>query len=152
MKVNTIIRSCALFMVGAVLTMTSLSSIGVGHTKEAVHSAGPSICQVQGDRMAYVGRRIVLSLVYSFDGGSHEMLIDKSCQGRNILNVTTALGEGDSTVKNFFDAYDAHCRAGRKGVWCSYKVEIEAEVTIVQNGDGTLAGNLERIFSYNFLE
>lgn len=139
-------------MVGVVFMMTSVSSIGFAHTKEAVHSDGISVCQIQGDRVAYVGRRVVLSLVYSFDGGSHEMLVDKSCQGRNILNVTTALGEGDSTVKNFFDAYDAHCRADRKGVWCSYKVEIEAEVTIVQNGDGNLAGNLERIFSYDFLE
>ena len=79
------------------------------------------------------------------------MLIDKSCKDQNILNVTTTLGKGDETVREFFNSYEARCQASKNGERCRSDAEIEAEITIVQNEDRTLAGNMERILSYKFL-
>jgi hypothetical protein len=69
-----------------------------------------SICKINGNPKAYVGKVVTISALYLTDSSNYEYLKDSKCSRLNILELGFLVPERDASVARFEQAQAAECR------------------------------------------
>lgn len=119
---------------------------------ESSHST--SICDIQRNKSAYIGKTVLLHAVYETDKSNFTYLRDKrstlkECSTHKIIELASVSLMHDASVLNFFKRGDLICQEKKRPVVCNLTANVTAEVQIMDGGDG-LTAYLLKVIDFNY--
>ena len=133
-------------------------TLAVGVLLAACSSGAPrtsvptSVCAINSDRAAHVGKVVTVAATYKTDSAHFEYLLDPSCGTGGILGIGLKDGSRARSVEDFYAASEELCKRRDAVFLCNIHGEIVAEGTIVPGDDGRLKFNLLSVSSYRFAD
>lgn len=102
-----------------------------------------TICQIRENPAKYVGKKVVLSATYLTDSSFYSYLIDKKCNGRQILDLESNEVSADKSVDDFDKFVEKEC-----AVECAFESDVLVEGTVVENSKGRPSLRKSNVIGY----
>jgi hypothetical protein len=111
-------------------------------TTDSIATAA-TICQIRAEPAKYFGRKVVLSATYLTDSAFYAYLIDKKCDGKQILDLGSNEPSANQSVEGFDKVVETEC-----AVECAFESAVLVEGTVFENSKGRPSLHTSNVIRY----
>ena len=113
------------------LEVSSSSHATAGPPSKGASPAVTSICEINRDPVAYMGKVVTVSGIYKTDSMVYEYIEGQNCKRRNILPIGFRVPQRDASVTAFYMATALYCAKHNQPVVCVLEGPISVRGKIV---------------------
>jgi hypothetical protein len=109
-----------------------------------------SICAINKDRAAFIGKVVTVAATYATDSAHFEYLMERACGAQGVLDIGFKDPARATSVERFYAASQGWCARHNAHYLCNIRGDVVAQGTVIAGQDGRLKLNLLSVLSYNF--
>src|SRR5690242_6199478 len=121
------------FASSIVALSTLVASARAGTATKPRASSVASICKINSNPAAFLGKVVVVSAVYHTDSSHYEYLEDPSCSSNNILDIGFRVPQRDASVAAFEHAKAIECQRTHQQFVCVLDGPVTVRGKIAQS-------------------